>query len=129
MKIRPLLTAACSVILFALTPAIARSQTLETCFIGDDDIPVGEAFAYHEPEPAYIFAENVDSVVNVRSGPGTEYGVLLTKAPEDYVNVMAQAFSSECATWLQVEAPITGATGWVHADYVRIPGPPRGFWT
>ncbi|MGD1906359.1 MAG: SH3 domain-containing protein [Leptolyngbyaceae cyanobacterium] len=111
-----------------MVPNNLQAQTIQTCPTAYDDVPVGVEYAYRDPEPAYIYAEDINSSINARSGPGTEHEVLMLKEPEDYVDVVAQAFSTQCDTWLKVQAPITGRLGWVHIDYVYFAGGPRGLW-
>lgn len=106
----------------------APAQTTETCFTGDEYIPIETEYRYREPEPAYIYAEDLDSNVNVRTGPGLRFEAFRTASPESYVDVTGQAFGADCATWLYVEAPLSGWAGWVRADFLGFSSPARGFW-
>lgn len=63
-----------------------------------------------------VTAEILAKGLNVRSGPGMEYGILTeVKAGERYV---AHA-CNEAGGWLQIELP-DGRTGWVGAGYVQL---------
>ena len=56
------------------------------------------------------------TLLNVRSGPGTDYPVIQTLAQGD--TAPATGFNSG-RTWVQVELP-GGTTGWVSADLVEV---------
>ncbi|MEO0988613.1 MAG: SH3 domain-containing protein [Cyanobacteria bacterium J06639_14] len=106
----------------------ATAQTVETCFVIDDYIPVGEAFLYPEPESAYIDGEEPGSRVNVRTGPGTEYEVSSYGLVGDAIDIIGQAFSSECGTWIKVRFPESGFEGWIFEQFIGTFGGGRGWW-
>lgn len=56
--------------------------------------------------------------VNVRSGAGTNYGVLTVANINDEVKVIGEAKDSAGATWYNVE--INGVTGYILSDYVTL---------
>lgn len=59
-----------------------------------------------------------DGRLNVRSGPSTEYRVLVKALPGDAFVVLAR---NGPATWVQVELPeATNGFGWVSADLVEV---------
>ncbi|MEL6399128.1 MAG: SH3 domain-containing protein [Cyanobacteria bacterium J06626_4] len=110
--------------LFSLA-APAHSQPVLTCpvYADDTDIPAEEVFSYDEPEPAFIDGETVGSRVNVRTGPGLDYEVTAYGLVGEDVELIGQAFSRECETWIQVKFPVSEQVGWVHKDFI---GPKRG---
>ena len=63
----------CASAMFGLALAKpAHSQTVLTCEVIGDYIPVGEKFSA-DYEPAYIDGSTPGSRVNVRTGPGSEF--------------------------------------------------------
>ncbi|MEM9502635.1 MAG: SH3 domain-containing protein [Cyanobacteria bacterium P01_E01_bin.43] len=110
--------------LFSLA-APAHSQPVLTCPVYADDtyIPVEEVFSYDEPESAFIDGETIGSRVNVRTGPGLDYEVTTYGLVGEDVEIIGQAFSRECETWIQVRFPGSEPVGWVHKDFI---GPKRG---
>ncbi|MBE7383393.1 MAG: SH3 domain-containing protein [Leptolyngbya sp. SIO1E4] len=105
----------------------AQAQTIEVCPVVDDYVPAGEAFLYPEPEPGYIDGEEPGSRVNVRTGPGTEYEASAYGLVGDSINVIGQAFSSECETWIKVRFLESEFEGWIHAQFIKLPYA-RGWW-
>lgn len=114
----------------AITLALAQptySQAVMTCEVVGDYIPVGQTFSV-EAEPAYIDGSTPGSRVNVRTGPGAEYDANAYGLVGDAVQVIGQAFSTTCDTWVQVRFPISGHIGWVRSDFIRLHYQ-RGWWT
>ncbi|MGB7313899.1 MAG: SH3 domain-containing protein [Nodosilinea sp.] len=105
----------------------AYSQSVLTCQVIDDYVPVGEKFVV-DYEPAYIDGSTPGSRVNVRTGPGSEFEANAYGLVGDAVQVVGQAFSTNCDTWIQVKFPVSGHTGWVHSDFIRLHYG-RGWWT
>lgn len=106
----------------------ALAQT-PACYTGDEYIPVEVVYRYQESEPAYIYAAELTANVNVRTGPGQRFAVNRTIAPGFYVDVIGQAFSADCWTWLYVTAPLHDWQGWVRADFLQLGlGDARGYW-
>ncbi len=66
----------------------------------------------------------VDSVLNVRSGAGTNYGVVDTLPPGQTVYVTGTYYTLEGAKWYAVYYDKDGGrkTGYVHSDYVSVTG-------
>lgn len=120
-----------SVSIFMLTSlsivTSAEAQTIATCPIPEDYIPVGEEFLYPEPEPGYIDGDEPGSRVNVRKGPGTEYEASAYGLVGDSVDVIGQAFSSECETWIKVRFLASEFEGWIHSQFIKLPYA-RGWW-
>lgn len=54
--------------------------------------------------------------VNVRSGPGTSYGIITTMAPNDYLIVTGQNYG-----WYSSE--LSGQTAWVAGSVITLAGP------
>lgn len=100
---------------------------IEVCEVVGDYIPAGEEFLYQEPEPGYLDGQELGSRVNVRLGPGTEHEATAYGLVGDNVQVIGQAFSRECETWIKVRFPISEFEGWVHAEYIGLPYA-RGWW-
>ena len=105
----------------------AHSQSVLTCQVIDDYFPVGEKLAV-DYEPAYIGGSTPGSRVNVRTGPGAEFEANAYGLVGDAVQVVGQAFSTNCDTWIQVKFPVSGHTGWVRSDFIRLLYG-RGWWT
>ena len=97
-------------ILLSLLTSSAHGQTVQTCQVLDDYIPVGRRFEV-DPEPAYITGDTAGSRVNVRTGPGSEHEAPAYGLVGDSVQVIGQAFSSNCETWIQVRFPISRHVG------------------
>ncbi len=114
-----------TIFLLIVAPS-AKSQTVPTCPVIDDYIPVGRPFAV-DPEPGYITGETSGSRVNVRTGPGAEYDAPAYGLVGDAVQVTGQAFSTECETWIRVRFPNSGHTGWLHSNYIELYYG-RGWW-
>ena len=107
--------------------APAQAQTIATCRVPDDYIPVGKEFLYPEPEPGYIDGEETGSRVNVRQGPGTEYEASAYGLVGDSSYIIGQAFSSECETWIKVRFLESEFEGWIHSQFINLPYA-RGWW-
>lgn len=70
------------------------------------------------PEPVYVkigTVHNVDSFLNIRSGPGTAYDVLGKAYPNDRFLILSEFYSE---SWHQVE--YDGGIAYIHADYLII---------
>ncbi|WP_396798601.1 SH3 domain-containing protein [Microcoleus sp. FACHB-1515] len=65
--------------------------------------------------------------MNVRTGPGTEYAATAYGLVGDRIQVIGQAFSRNCETWIQVRFPVSGHIGWVRADFIDLRYA-RGWW-
>jgi len=74
--------------------ASAIAQTTETCYTGHEYIPIETEYCYREADPAYIYAEDLATNVNVRMGPGLRFESFRTVRPETYVGVTGQAFDN-----------------------------------
>ena len=74
-----------------------HSQTVMTCEVAGDYIPVGRTFPV-DNEPAYIDGSTPGSRVNVRTGPGSGYEADAYGLVGDAVQVIGQAFSTNCET-------------------------------
>lgn len=105
----------------------AKAEPIEACEVIDAYIPVGEEFLYPEPEPAYIDGEELGSRVNVRTGPGGEYDANAYGLVGEYIEIIGQAFSSECDTWIKVRFPVSEFEGWIHAEFIGL-NYGRGWW-
>jgi hypothetical protein len=105
----------------------AHSQPVLTCQVIDEYIPLGVRFSV-DYEPGYIHGSTSGSRVNVRTGPGSEFEATAYGLVGDGVQVIGQAFSTTCETWIQVRFPISGHIGWVHSDFIRLRYG-RGWWT
>lgn len=64
-------------------------------------------------QPAFIYARHV---VNVRSGPGTNYSVITTLQPDTLVSVISSDTLNE---WLQIEM-VDGQIGWIAAYLLTL---------
>lgn len=93
----------------------------------DEYIPVGKTFPVN-PEPAHIDGSNPGSRVNVRTGPGMEYEISTYGLVGNSVEVIGQAFSTTCETWVQVRLPRSENIGWIRSDFIRLYYQ-RGWWT
>jgi hypothetical protein len=58
-------------------------------------------------------------LVNLRSGPGTDYEIVRTMAPKEAAKVIGKSESGE---WYKVE--VAGVTGWVFFELVDLSGDP-----
>jgi hypothetical protein len=112
-----LLLLSATVLLLGGLPAYGQPMT--TCETLHGPIPVGETFA-SGPEPGTIVGETARSRVNVRTGPGSEYDANAYGLVGDEIEVMGRAFSDRCDTWVQVQFPSSGQTGWIHSDFILI---------
>lgn len=61
----------------------------------------------------------VAEALNVRTGPGTRYPIVATKASGATVEVVGRNAGSD---WLQIAMPGADQIGWVTATYVRVAG-------
>lgn len=105
----------------------ANAQTAPACPVVDGSVPAGVEYLYPESEPGHIDGEEPGSRVNVRVGPGLDYTASAYGLVGDYVDVIGQAFSTECETWLKVRFPISGQEGWIHGQFVSL-AYARGLW-
>ncbi|MGD1942329.1 MAG: SH3 domain-containing protein [Leptolyngbyaceae cyanobacterium] len=107
----------------------AHSQTVLTCpvYAYETYIPVEEVYSYDDPEPAFIDGETEGSRVNVRTGPGLDYEATAYGLVGEDVEIIGQAFSRECETWIQVQFPSSEHVGWVHNDFIGLDYA-RGWW-
>jgi hypothetical protein len=83
--------------------------------------PVGTAQAAPLLQDGGVKATVTGSVVNLRSGPGTAYGVITRVKEGDSLTAIAK---NADASWLQVTA--AGKQGWVSAQYVNAAGSVAG---
>jgi len=70
------------------------------------------------PKPVYVkigTVHNVDTYLNIRSGPGTAYDVLGKARSNDRFLVLTEYYSEN---WHQVE--YNGGIAYIHADYLII---------
>ncbi|MGV0025588.1 SH3 domain-containing protein [Phormidesmis priestleyi] len=56
---------------------------------------------------------------NIRSGPGTEYGVKFTAVPGDRVQILASGQDRGGFVWYKVYCPGSGADGWIAAQLIQ----------
>lgn len=68
------------------------------------------------PEPALQTATVTAIVLNVRSGPGVQYGRIGTVRAGNSVAVLAKS-----GLWLKID--FNGLDAWVHGDYVKLNAP------
>lgn len=104
----------------------AKGQPVLTCETIDNYIPVEKTFSV-DYEPGYITGDEPGSRVNVRTGPGANYEATAYGLVGDAVQVVGQAFSRDCNTWVQVRFPISGHIGWIHSDFISLHYG-RGWW-
>lgn len=103
-----------------------RTPPSGTCEVIDGYVSIGvESPA--PSEPARIRGSNPGSRVNLREGPGTEFTADAYGLVGDSVQVIGQAFSTECETWAKVRFPQSGYEGWIHANYIEMEYA-RGWW-
>jgi hypothetical protein len=108
------------------TMAPAYSQTVLTCPIFEGYVPVEQTISI-DYEPAFIAGEVSGSQVNVRTGPGTQYDATAYGLVGDAVQVLGQAFSRDCETWVKIRFPISGHVGWVSSNFIELYYG-RGWW-
>jgi hypothetical protein len=89
-----------------------------TCQVIDYYIPIGQTFPV-DNDPAYIDGDTPGSRVNVRTEPGSEFEADAYGLVGDAVQVIGQAFSTNCETWVKVRFPISGHVGWIRSDFRR----------
>ncbi|MDB9525731.1 SH3 domain-containing protein [Oscillatoria sp. CS-180] len=102
------------------------TQPVEACATAGGLIPV-EAEYVSEAEPAYVHGNELGSPVNVRSGPGLAFDVIDTSSVGYYVEVVGQAFSRDCETWVQVRFPLSRMEGWIHSHHIML-SQSRDWW-
>ncbi|MEM9220686.1 MAG: SH3 domain-containing protein [Cyanobacteria bacterium P01_F01_bin.150] len=112
---------------FSFVPPVS-AQTVETCAIVDSYIPVEKEFLWPDSEAGYINGDEPGSQVNVRTGPGIRYAASTYGLVGNYIDVIGQAFDSECRTWLKVRFPLSEFEGWIYSDFTALHGGPRGLW-
>lgn len=95
----------------------ARTATVDTSLLTAEEQTPGMAIAQMiAPATTEITAEILAKGLNVRSGPGMEYGIL-TQVREGERHVVQAR--NEAGGWLQIELA-DGRTGWVGASYVQL---------
>lgn len=70
------------------------------------------------PEPVYVLigtVHNVDTFLNIRSGPGTNYDVIGRAYANEKFTVITEYYTEE---WHQVE--YDGGIAYIHADYLIV---------
>jgi|GEM_PF-818080 len=70
------------------------------------------------PEPVYVLigtVRNVDTFLNIRSGPGTNYDVIGRAYANEKFTVITEYYTEE---WHQVE--YDGGIAYIHADYLAV---------
>ena len=50
---------------------------------------------------------------NIRSGPGTEYGVVTTAYPGDRIQITGGRYNADNYLWYQIYVPKSGTQGWI----------------
>lgn len=72
-------------------------------------------------------SENTNAVIvgdssskNIRTGPGTEYGVQHVVYPGDSIQILEIAQDGGGYTWYKVHFPQSGAEGWIAAQLVEL---------
>ncbi|MGI6040465.1 MAG: SH3 domain-containing protein [Clostridiales bacterium] len=71
-----------------------------------------------EPEPVYILigtVYDVDTFLNIRSGPGTNYDVIGRAYANEKFTVITEYYTED---WHQVE--YDGGIAYIHADYLIV---------
>lgn len=119
---------AIGVISLFLFEGSAIAEPVSTCEVIGDYVPIETEFPDREPDPARIDGNQPRSRVNVRTGPGQRFEAVSFVQVGDYVEVVGQAFSSNCDTWAKVRIPVTRQTGWVRSDFIEFTYA-RGWWT
>ncbi|NJN20875.1 MAG: SH3 domain-containing protein [Leptolyngbya sp. RL_3_1] len=64
-----------------------------------------------------------DSVINIRSGPGTHFAVVGEGYTGDPMTILASHFT-ETSTWHRIQLQNAGDTGWVRGDLILSGGIP-----
>ncbi|MCY7274085.1 MAG: SH3 domain-containing protein, partial [Phormidesmis sp. CAN_BIN44] len=75
-----------------------------------------------QPQPATTNATIVSNKAgskNIRSGPGTEYGVKCTAVPGDRVQILASGQDRGGYVWYKVNCPSSGVEGWIAAQLIQ----------
>lgn len=86
------------------------------------DLPgeVFDMFPYEDAELAVVGVDRED-VLNLRTGPGTNFAVLEELAPTD-TGLVATGHNRLVDDAIWVELTVDGQTGWVNGQYVLQPG-------
>jgi hypothetical protein len=111
----------CAVMLFALF-GCGKKEPQEPVEPSHDDegdyYEIDETTPEPTPEPVYVkigTVHNVDTYLNIRSGPGTAYDVLGKARSGDRFLILTEYYSEN---WHQVE--YDGGIAYIHADYLQI---------
>ena len=68
-----------------------------------------------EGQVASVSTKYANSVVNLRTGPGTEYAVISGVGRGTWLNILASQ-----GNWYQVYVPAKGVTAWISKTYVML---------
>lgn len=67
----------------------------------------------------FLVAQDSDSQINVRRGPGKNYGIQHYGLVDDQVTPLQWDTDSKGQTWIEVEFK-SGATGWIREDFLAV---------
>nr|WP_083260371.1 SH3 domain-containing protein [Cyanobacterium sp. IPPAS B-1200]OEJ79683.1 hypothetical protein A5482_09290 [Cyanobacterium sp. IPPAS B-1200] len=78
----------------------------------------------NSPPPSVNVATNARiggsmGVKNIRSGPGTAYGVVGSGVTGEGIDILDSGYDSGGYLWYQVYHPASGVTGWMAAQLVN----------
>lgn len=81
-------------------------------------MPYLQSWHFSRASTGIIPVANPDSIVNIRAGAGSEFGLFAIAQPNESVTIIAHNLSQECNSWLGVKFD-SGRIGWVHERYVQ----------
>lgn len=70
--------------------------------------------------PGILSARDPQAWINIRSGPGIQFGVVFTGTPNMPVLVLQESAGGDGFTWYQVRLGNGADEGWVRGDLVRL---------
>lgn len=96
---------------------IGGEKVASDTFVMLKESPTPTATGTNTPTPTeeYKAVAVVDTdSLNVREGPGTDYGIVMSVSEGDELEIIGQAYACE---WLKIETP-EGTSGWVFTELV-----------
>lgn len=110
------------------TTTTTATTTPTTAPVDDASLPGErvEIFPY-EGDELMVVGVAADDKLNVRSGPGVEFDVILALDPlaRDFVATGHNRRTGQSSFWAQIR--VEGQTGWVNTVYILMPGQTEDF--
>ncbi len=102
-------------------PGVGSRMVIDVAHSWNTPPPSDDEFPSRAGDELGVIGVAHDDVLNLRSGPGTNNGIVATVAPTDSVFATGKARALSRSTWYEVSTR-GGTKGWASARHLSIPG-------